>query len=76
MVDTSISDKELSAAVSALKELIPQLPRNIYIGLVSFAKNVYIHNLCSEQPSVVAVDGCGKDPSAVLAGFLKGTSYD
>ncbi len=36
---------------------IRKLPRNIFVGLISFNKNVFLHQFSAENSKVIALSG-------------------
>ena len=71
IVDTAVSEDELEACKSTLKQALQMMPENCLIGLVSFGTHVHVHELqATIIPKVYVFRGTGEFNPAAVAGQL------
>ncbi len=71
VIDLCNFDEEIVALREAITQNLMCLPENAYVGLISFGRNVYIHQLRSEEtPHFVVLNGAKEYKSADLPKIL------
>lgn len=57
IIDLCISEDDMVGLKETLIKTIQKLPRNIYAGLISFNRNVFLHQFSSPNSKVIAFNG-------------------
>jgi Sec23/Sec24 trunk domain len=57
IVDLCISEKELAAIKTTLLATIDKLPKNIFVGLLSFNRNVFLYDFEDEYSKFACLSG-------------------
>jgi hypothetical protein len=57
MVDLCISEKELAAIKATITATIEKLPKNIFVGLLCFNRNVFLYDFEDEYSKFTCLNG-------------------
>jgi hypothetical protein len=65
LVDLCLSASELESVKEGLKKVIEKLPKNVYVGLIGFNRNVFIYDFEDEFTKFICLNGSeGTFPSS------------
>lgn len=57
IIDLCISEDDMIGLKETLINTIRKLPKNIYAGLISFNRNVFLHQFSSQNGKIIAFNG-------------------
>ena len=57
IIDLCISEDDMAGLKETLIKTIQKLPKNIYAGLITFNRNVFLHQFSSQNSKTIAFNG-------------------